>query len=234
MHQEFRVRGPRVLIVDDHGISRQFMAAALRHIAGDIKQACTASEARALAWSWLPDLILMDVRLADTDGFEVARQIRSRWPLTIQQPRVIMLSAQPCRAGRPRIDRAGMDGFLTKPVTMPELFDAIAAPTNSVTRSVDEDSLSQLQALFRCELAARLEPLEGCLTSCDFAGARAILHQLIASSGLCLQRRLERDLRALHEACDKRPHAGSLARNYFSLLVRARKYLQSTSLAMRD
>ena len=67
---------------------------------------------------------------------------------------------------------------------------------------------------------------EECLSTFDLAGARAILHQLIASSALCLQERLERDLRALHEACAKHPRAATLARQYFSLLISVQNYLR--------
>ena len=234
MHREPAADGPRVLIVDDHPISRQFMAAALRRVAADVKQACTADEARTLAWTWLPDVILMDVRLAEANGFEVARQIRERWPRATRQPRVIMLSAGTREAAQCRSNPAGTDRLLAKPVTVPVLLDAVAASTRPAPGCVDEHSLAQLQDLFRSELAARLLQLEECLTAFDLAGAQAILHQLIASSGLCQQRRLERDLRALYEACGKHPEAASLAGQYFSLLVSAGKYLQPPSFAQRN
>jgi two-component system sensor histidine kinase EvgS len=234
MYKDSGASGPRVLIVDDHQVSRQFMAAALRHIAGVVKQAGTASEARTLAWSWLPDIILMDVRLGHANGFDVARQILHRWPHATRRPRVIMLSAQPRQGGQRRINLASTDGFLAKPVNVTELLHAIAPSAKAASGCADEQSLSRLQDLFRDELATRLDPLEACLTTLDLAGARAILHQLIASSGLCRQRRLERDLRALHDACGKQPKAACLARPYFSLLVNARRYLQPPCVAQQD
>jgi CheY-like chemotaxis protein len=234
MDKGFGTTGPRILIVDDHQISRQFLTAALRRIASDVKQAGTAPEARALAWSWLPDVILMDVRLGDTNGFAVARQICSHWPPATRRPRIIMLSAQPRQAGERAINPVVTDGFLAKPVNIPELLHAIAPSANPASGCAVEHSLSQLRGLFQKELTSRLSQLEQSLTARDIAGARAILHQLIASSGLCRELQLERDLRALHEACGKQAQATGLARPYFSLLIHARKYLQSSHTTQRD
>jgi hypothetical protein len=82
-----------------------------------------------------------------------------------------------------------------------------------------------MQQLFRRELSAQLDNLDRCLSVRDLSAASGILHQLIASSGLCRQPGLERKLRSLNEGCRKDAGAAELGHDYFSLLVSARDFL---------
>jgi len=217
---------PRILIVDDHDISRQFMAETLQQNAVPVRQARDAREARRIALSWLPQVILLDVRLAEENGYATAAQIRLHWPPAHPWPRIVMLSADP-QESVPRATAAAADVFLLKPVSARELMRAVLAesrPAPSVPAG-EGPPPAALQELFRAELKARLASLDQCLRGADLAAARSILHQLIASSALCGQRRLERDLRALHAACNRPADSVLLARGYFSLLSAARDYL---------
>ena len=67
-----------------------------------------------------PELVLIDVHLADGDGLEVLRQIRADPDLT--KSRVVMSSGmdvyQECM-------RAGSDGFILKPYTLDQLLSAV-------------------------------------------------------------------------------------------------------------
>jgi CheY-like chemotaxis protein len=227
---------PGILIVDDHRASRQFMAAALREKAGHVKTASTAAAGLAAALRWLPELILMDVRLGTANGYDVAREIRAAWPRSTRQPRIIMLSAV---SRHPELFPATpgvTDDFLAKPFSATQLLDAVAPRPRPrpECEGFGKTAPPRLHSLFQSELATRLDLLDHCLVRLDLRGARAILHQLIASSGWCRQRRLERDLRALYAACEGRPRPAVLARQYFSLLVSAASYLQQARLAPLD
>jgi DNA-binding NarL/FixJ family response regulator len=67
----------RLLIVDDHATFRSFarrlLAASGFEVVGE---AGTGAEAVEMAALVEPDVVLLDVRLPDTDGFQVARQLR--------------------------------------------------------------------------------------------------------------------------------------------------------------
>jgi len=222
---------PGILIVDDHRASRQFMAAALREKVGHVKTASTAAAGLAAALRWLPEVILMDVRLGEANGFDVARGIREAWPRSTRQPRIIMLSAvsrhpEWC-ASTPGI----ADDFLAKPFSARQLLDALVPRPRPEPQDFPEPAPPRLHSLFQSELATRLDLLDRCLVRLDLRGARAILHQLIASSGWCRQRRLERNLRALYTACEGRPQPAVLAREYYSLLVSSGAYLQQARLS---
>lgn len=227
---------PGILIVDDHRASRQFMAAALREKVAHVKTACTAADGLAAALRWLPELILMDVRLGAANGYDVAREIREAWPRSTRQPRFIMLSAASRHPGLYPATPVSTDDFLAKPFSASQLLDAVLPRPRPRPECEDSGKPAppRLHSLFQSELATGLDLLDRCLVGLDLRGARAILHQLIASSGWCRQHRLERDLRALYAACEERPQPAVLAREYFSLLLSAGAYLQQARLAPLD
>lgn len=220
-------RGPRVLIVDDHDISRQFIVSVLRRNEISVGQARFAREAVAVALGWLPHVILMDVRLAGEDGYATARWIRAQWPPNRPLPAIVMLSAEPQAGHSLHASTDAPGDFLLKPFSAGQLMEAVrrhCPPSRPATR-LDANPPGDLQKLFRAELAAQLKPLERAIAGPDLPAARSILHRLIASSALCQQPRLERDLRALHSACGESAEVAGLARPYFSLLASARDYL---------
>ena len=215
-----------VLVVDDHTISRRFITAALRQSDWRVKQAATAADALAIAHSWLPQVFLIDVNLQDANGFDLARRICEDWPGSMQRPRIIMISAELPDSRQMSRSSQCVDRFLLKPVSVASLRDALEpGPPGPALTDKPGETLPQLQLLFRRELSAQLDNLDRCLSVRDLSAASGILHQLIASSGLCRQPGLERKLRSLNEGCRKDAGAAELGHDYFSLLVSARDFL---------
>jgi CheY-like chemotaxis protein len=215
-----------VLIVDDHAISRRYLVAALRQRAWHVKQAAAADEGLLIALSWFPDIILVDLNLAGTNGLDLARRIRNSWPASQPRPSIIMLSADPALADYLAPAGDVVDGFLLKPVSHASLLDALTgAPFETGAGNSQADTESELQHLFRQELSSGLRHLDSLLLDKDLAGAETLLHRLIASSGLCRQPLLGRNLRGLDAACRAQAGAAKLAREYYSLLTAARACL---------
>jgi len=69
-------------------------------------------------------LVLMDLQMPEMDGLEASRQIRSRLPAD-RQPKIIALTANALRGDRELCLDAGMDDYITKPVKLQEIADAI-------------------------------------------------------------------------------------------------------------
>jgi two-component system cell cycle response regulator DivK len=104
---------PLVLIVDDNEKNRKLARDVLRAAGLRTIEAATGDEAIALAAKRRPDVILLDLRLPDMDGTDVARGLRDGAE-TGRIP-VVALSASP-NAGSDGLLAAGFDGYLQKPI----------------------------------------------------------------------------------------------------------------------
>ena len=113
----------RVMLVDDHELVRQGIAAMLTG-AGDVQVvavARTGREALEVARRELPDVVLMDVRMPDMDGLEATRKLKEERPRTA----VVMLTMHDNPSYLRDAVRAGAAGYLLKDVSKDELVDAI-------------------------------------------------------------------------------------------------------------
>src|SRR5262245_38472909 len=105
---------PLVLIVDDSDKNRKLARDVLRADGLRTIEAADGHEAVALAAESLPDVILLDLRLPDLDGVEVARALRDG-VLTRRIP-VVALSAMRDDGDRDALSAAGFAGRLEKPI----------------------------------------------------------------------------------------------------------------------
>jgi CheY-like chemotaxis protein len=71
------------------------------------------------------DLILMDVQMAEMDGFEAAEEIRRRELGSDGHVPIIALTAHVMKGDRERCLQVGMDGYLSKPLHVQELLNSI-------------------------------------------------------------------------------------------------------------
>jgi signal transduction histidine kinase/FixJ family two-component response regulator len=74
------------------------------------------------------DLVLMDVQMPRMDGIETILAIRDREKITGEHVPVIALTAHAMAGDRERCLRAGMDGYLTKPIQPAMLLEATEGP----------------------------------------------------------------------------------------------------------
>ena len=220
----------RILIVDDHRISRQFMAAALRQNGANVKQAATASQALSIALAWLPDVVLLDVRLGDDCGYDIAVQLGRRWPAAVRKPDIVMLSAEAACSHPHHGTKPHRYPVLLKPVNLQQLLHAALPRTPTPPVIPEGQDAPSLRKLFRGELAEQLPLLEDALSERDLPGARAVLHRLIASSGLTGEPQLERQFRSMHEACDGKKTIAKLASEYYLLLTGVRSVMRPQAL----
>ncbi len=154
----------RVMIVDDHEVVRAGIKAML-DAEDDIAvtaQASTVREAIDEADRTHPDVVVMDVRLADGSGIEATREIRAARPAT----RVLMLTSFADDEALFASIMAGASGYVLKQVHSGELLRAIRAVgagdsllDPSVTTAV-LDRLRKGKHLLKDEKLARLSPQE--------------------------------------------------------------------------
>ncbi|RPI59053.1 MAG: DNA-binding response regulator [Chloroflexi bacterium] len=87
----------------------------------ELHQAGSGREAAQMVDELQPDLVLMDVRMADKDGLGATRTIKSRWP----RIKVIVLSMH--LEHRNQALAAGADAFVGKGKASEKLLDLLAA-----------------------------------------------------------------------------------------------------------
>jgi two-component system response regulator DevR len=154
----------RVMLVDDHEIVRDGIKAML-DVEDDIivtAQAGTVRDAVDEAHRTRPDVVVMDVRLADGSGIEATREIRADHPET----RVLMLTSFADDEALFASIMAGASGYVLKQVRSGDLLRAIRAVgagdsllDPSVTSAV-LDRLRRGKHLMKDEKLARLSPQE--------------------------------------------------------------------------
>jgi DNA-binding NarL/FixJ family response regulator len=113
----------RILVVDDHEVVRQGLVALLgrRDEFQVVAEAGSVSEALAAARRFVPDLVVMDVRLPDGSGIEACREIRSEYP----DIKVVMLTSYPDEEAVLSAIIAGASGYLLKQVRGRDLVSAL-------------------------------------------------------------------------------------------------------------
>ena len=73
------------------------------------------------------DLVLMDLQMPRMDGFEATMAIREREKSSNRHLPIIAMTACAMKGDPERCFAAGMDGYVSKPIRMAELLDAIHA-----------------------------------------------------------------------------------------------------------
>lgn len=112
----------RVLLVEDEPSIAAPLARTLED-EGHLVSVCErGEEAIEVAHRWEPDLILLDLKLPDIDGMEVATRVRARSSVPI-----IMLTARGRLPERVAGLEAGADDYLVKPFDVDELLARIRA-----------------------------------------------------------------------------------------------------------
>jgi two-component system cell cycle response regulator DivK len=114
---------PLVLIVDDNEQNARLARDVLRAAGLRTIEAGTGAEALGRATSDHPDVILLDIRLPDMDGADVARRLKGD-ARTAHIPVVAMTSFALGDGGEWFLE-AGFDGYLGKPIDVREFPDVV-------------------------------------------------------------------------------------------------------------
>lgn len=140
----------RLLIIDDHAVVREGLEAMLGVDPAfeDIATAASTEEALPLCEEFHPDVILLDLRMPESDGFNALEIIHERWPSI----RVLVLSAGATAAEVKLAMRNGASGYLSKSADRATLTAAIHAVARGETVFAKEPAASTLD---RSHVSAR-------------------------------------------------------------------------------
>jgi DNA-binding response OmpR family regulator len=110
---------PRILIADDDAQNADLLEAYLDGTGFETKIASNGEETLALARTWKPDLILLDIMMPRLSGFEVCRRLRA--DSTTRDIAILMVTALDQSTDVETAVDAGTDDFVTKPINKTEL-----------------------------------------------------------------------------------------------------------------
>jgi two-component system cell cycle response regulator DivK len=112
-----------ILIVDDNEQNRKLARDVLRFAGFRTLEGSGGAEGVALAVAHRPDLVLMDIRMADMNGTEALRKLRED-ERTVEIP-VVALTSSTMKGDREGFLIAGFDGYMTKPISVREFPDQV-------------------------------------------------------------------------------------------------------------
>jgi signal transduction histidine kinase len=152
------LHGIRTLVVDDYAINRLILHESLAALGAEVTDTASGRDAieewRRVAESERPyQLVLLDCRMPEMDGFQVAEEIKRAAPS--QGPTIVMLTSRHWADDIARTYDMGLGGYLIKPIRRSDLFQTInialdrakGIPHTTGFASVASTSSTELRAL---------------------------------------------------------------------------------------
>jgi two-component system KDP operon response regulator KdpE len=172
----------RILIVDDDPRLIRLLREVLSAAGYEVLTSSGGGQAIEAAAMEQPNLIVLDIMLKDTDGYQVARRIRE-----FSSVPVIMLTAKVTEADKLTGFSAGADDYITKPFSSKELLARVRAVLNRTHNAVSVPAETWLACGdLRIDLARRrvtIEEREIYLTATEYN----LLHELATHTNQVLQ-----------------------------------------------
>jgi CheY-like chemotaxis protein len=116
----------RILVAEDNEINRRLVARILEKQGHDVSYAENGEDVLAALDRESFDLILMDVQMPGMDGLDATVSIRERERSKGTHIPVLAMTAHTLKGDRERCLKAGMDGFISKPLRRKEFLEAIS------------------------------------------------------------------------------------------------------------
>ena len=113
----------KVLVIDDDELLRRTIRFVLEDKGFQVLEAPDGSQGFDIASEAAPDIILLDIRMAEMNGFSTLQAIKGD-PL-LQHIPIIMMTGMPTELSKKRSKQAGAEYFLTKPFSASHLIDLI-------------------------------------------------------------------------------------------------------------
>jgi signal transduction histidine kinase/CheY-like chemotaxis protein len=219
----------RILLVEDNAVNQRLATRLLEKAGHHVQVAENGVQAVSEFQAQTFDLILMDVQMPEMDGFEATAAIRAWESARNLHTPIIAMTAHAMKGDRERCLRAGMDGYLAKPIRREELLAIISEytlpsrngfkfsdpdgstnmhPTSELLVRVDGDTdlLLELIELFLQQSTSDMAELNGGILSNDSGVVERAAHKLKSSIALFGAQSASDALASL----EKRARAGDL------------------------
>ena len=114
----------RILLAEDNVVNQKLALRILQQMGYRADLASNGLEAVDSVARQVYDVVLMDVQMPEMDGLDATRAICARWPVG-ERPRIIAMTANAMQGDREECLGAGMDDYLTKPIRVDRLVEAL-------------------------------------------------------------------------------------------------------------
>jgi signal transduction histidine kinase/DNA-binding response OmpR family regulator len=232
--------GKQALVVDDHTVNQLLAAKLLQRMGFEVQIAADGAHAVQAIQNGSFDVVLMDIQMPYMDGWQATQLVR-KWELAQDKRRVpiIALSAHASAADREQAVQAGMDGYLTKPLTPEALKAALRAtgmghqplqaaqtaprpmqplPARAVDRARlltrlggDSALLHDMAQAFCTDLRERMGQAHAALQQRDWRTVGAQAHALAGSLLTLTAHAAAQDAKVLEQAAKNQDAAAALA-----------------------
>jgi CheY-like chemotaxis protein len=201
---KFASRRLRILIAEDNPVNQAVAFGMLLKEGHTLTLAENGREAVRFHQRERPDLILMDVQMPELDGFGATREIRAAEEGSGHHTPIIAMTAHAMSGDSERCLLAGMDAYLSKPLTKELLFETIESIVNnghgafsSATTSPpfsratlldnldgDTELLDRVTSLFKEHTPIHLDQMRQAIAQRDGLALEKSAHTLLSSLGV--------------------------------------------------
>ncbi|HMN61924.1 MAG TPA: response regulator, partial [Anaerolinea sp.] len=206
------------------------------------------------------DVVLMDVHMPVMNGEEATRRIRAELPVQFQ-PYIIALTADALDANRERFLAGGMDAYISKPIHIEDLMNALVGHQPSVVtvdsptlRSPETDHQAVLNqetidrwmkvmgsgpifagliGIYLSDASSLIHDLEVALKEKDWKRVQQAAHTLKSSSANFGADRLAEQLAQIEQSAMQTGTAPASAENLAGMVVKARKLYPEVARHLR-
>jgi PAS domain S-box-containing protein len=126
VEQPTQPKGLNILLAEDNRINQTVAKRMLERMGHSLAVAENGNEALLLLKTGSFDLVLMDIQMPEMDGLTATARIREGETITHTHIPIIAMTAHAMKGDRERCLAAGMDGYISKPISALELETAIA------------------------------------------------------------------------------------------------------------
>lgn len=180
-----------ILIVDDNSVNRTYFSMSLKKSGFNVSSAENGCQAIDICRTKKFDLILMDIRMPDLDGFKVSKELKLN-SINTDTP-IIATSAEKSSDD----DYSIFSDFLLKPISPNDLKAKVLLYCNECDHLTfnknkalgfayqDTEIMKKLIAMFSDDLEIQYKLLKSTTESCDFGATKEIIHKLRGSCKTC-------------------------------------------------
>ncbi|MDP2216680.1 MAG: PAS domain S-box protein [Methanolobus sp.] len=138
-----KIKNVRILLAEDNIVNQKVAQSMLKKMGLRVDTVANGAEALKTLQTLPYDLVLMDVQMPEMDGLEATRLIRQPESAVLNRNiPIIAMTAHAMKGDRERFIEAGMDDYISKPVSLKSLMELLDKWLEVVRKGKTEDSSS--------------------------------------------------------------------------------------------